>query len=414
MSNITLSAGQQEAMDSFVQFILNPDETMFVLQGYAGTGKSTLVKHLIDTVPSILKSLNFINPDQINYSIEVSATTNKAAEVLELMLGTPVSTIHSLLGLTVHNDVVNHKTSLIDRQKKELYKTLLFIDEASFIDKELLRFILDKTRIKCKVVFIGDPAQLTPVKCSVAPIFLAGFPTASLTEVLRQVSGNPIIDLATRFRNTVNTGEFFNFKPDGVAIKHLNREAFQAEILQEFLDPTWTYNRSKILGWTNKCVQWYNQLLREKDKGSAHVDKGDYCTVNKYISGNRWSFSTDQVVYISNVIRDTEIFGIKGRDIEINNGPVVFMPNDWPTAKKHISLWRQQGEYTKVMASEKWIDLRSTYACTVNKSQGSTYDKVYIDLSDISRCNNANQIARMLYVAVSRARSNVVFTGDFV
>lgn len=52
------------------------------------------------------------------------------------------------------------------------------------------------------------------------------------------------------------------------------------------------------------------------------------------------------------------------------------------------------------------------YASTVNKSQGSTYDTVYIDLNDIGKCRDKDQVRRMLYVAVSRARHKVVFTGD--
>jgi ATP-dependent exoDNAse (exonuclease V) alpha subunit len=66
------------------------------------------------------------------------------------------------------------------------------------------------------------------------------------------------------------------------------------------------------------------------------------------------------------------------------------------------------------MQVENWIDLRAAYAQTVNKSQGSTYDRVFIDLDDIRRCNSGDQIARMLYVAVSRAREQVFLTGDLV
>ena len=65
-------------------------------------------------------------------------------------------------------------------------------------------------------------------------------------------------------------------------------------------------------------------------------------------------------------------------------------------------------------AENRWVDLRAAYACTVNKSQGSTFDKVFIDIDDIARCNNGEQIARLMYVAVSRARNTVYLTGDFV
>ncbi len=414
MSNLILTSGQQEALDKFVAFLLDPSEPVFVLTGYAGTGKSTLVQHLLDTVPEIMKTLNFVNPNQTNYAIEVTATTNKAAEVLGYMLNDHIKTIHSLLGLRVHTDYRSNTTILIDARKTELSNTLLFIDEASFIDGELLSFITQKTVHKCKVVFIGDPAQLAPVKCSVAPVFMAGFPTASLTEVMRQVAGNPIMDLATKFRETVSTGKFFSFQPDGVSIQHLDRSAFEQEILQEFLSADRMHHKSKILAWTNKRVEHYNKLIRSHAKGAPQIDKGDYCSMNSHISVNRRNFQTDQVVYISDVLNTCEQYGIPGRTLELNDDVYVFMPDDWTTVKKAIVKWRQDAEYYKIAAADNWADLRATYACTVNKSQGSSYDKVYIDLSDISRCNNANQIARMLYVAVSRARHNVVFTGDFV
>jgi ATP-dependent exoDNAse (exonuclease V) alpha subunit len=59
-----------------------------------------------------------------------------------------------------------------------------------------------------------------------------------------------------------------------------------------------------------------------------------------------------------------------------------------------------------------FIDLRAAYACTINKSQGSTYDRVYIDLEDVRKCKNPNLLARLLYVGVSRARHQVFLTGS--
>ena len=61
-----------------------------------------------------------------------------------------------------------------------------------------------------------------------------------------------------------------------------------------------------------------------------------------------------------------------------------------------------------------WIDLRAAYASTINKAQGSTYKTVFIDLDDIKRCNSGDQIARMMYVGVSRASQRVWLTGDLV
>ena len=63
---------------------------------------------------------------------------------------------------------------------------------------------------------------------------------------------------------------------------------------------------------------------------------------------------------------------------------------------------------------DTWADLRPTFASTVNKAQGSTYDKVFIDLSDFKPMVHKDpiQLARLLYVAMSRAKYQVIFTGD--
>lgn len=410
-NEITLSPGQSAALDAFMSFLLDPDQPVFVLAGYAGTGKSTLVKHLLDSIPSIMKTIHMVNPKFTNMSVEVTATTNKAADVLGRMTGYPVTTIHSFLGLSVHKDYTTGQTTLVDRQRKEFHNTLVFIDEASFIDSKLLETICIKL-MKCKIVFIGDPAQLTPVKATHTPVFNAKFPTASLTEVMRQAAGNPIIALATKFRETVNTGKFFQFTPDNVAIKWLNTEDFKAEVDKEFLDPTWNYNRSKILAWTNKRVQQYNQYVAEQVKTTAEFQEGDFCVNNQHISIGNFRLATDEIVFISRLLGKTTIHGITGTNVEVNHQVTVFVPDSWKEVKKKILMWRELQEYTLIAMADKWADLRAMYACTVNKSQGSTFDKVFIDLSDIAKCNNGNTIARMLYVAITRARHEVILTGD--
>lgn len=412
MSNeITLSPGQSAAMDAFMAFLLDPEQPVFVLAGYAGTGKSTLVKYLLDAIPGIMKTIHMVNPKFTNMAVEVTATTNKAADVLGQMTGYPVTTIHSFLGLSVQKDYTTGKTNLVDTRRKEFHNTLVFIDEASFIDSKLLEFICNKLT-KCKVVFIGDPAQLTPVKSTHTPVFNANFPTACLTEVMRQAAGNPIITLATKFRETVNTGKFFQFTPDNVAIKWLDADAFKAEVDKEFLDPTWNYNRSKILAWTNKRVQQYNEYVTEQVKTTTEFQQGDFCVNNHHVSVGNTRLATDEMVFLSHVEGKVTLHGITGTHLEVNHKLSVFVPDSWKEVKKKINMWRELQEYSLIAMADKWADLRAMYACTVNKSQGSTFDKVFIDLSDIAKCNNGNTIARMLYVAVTRARYEVIMTGD--
>lgn len=409
---ITLTEDQQKAMNAFQQFLLDPTETVFVLSGYSGCGKSTLVRTLLDKLPGFMKTVKLINPSQKDYEIALTATTNKAAENLARITGSSATTIHSFLSLRVNTDYKTGVTTLTPRNWHPVENQLLFIDEASYVDSKLLELIFKLTN-KCKIVFVGDPAQLTPVKSSNTPVFEANFNGAALTQVVRQAEGNPIVDLSTKFRHTVNTGEFFSFKPDGHHIQHLNEMDFHQAVINEFARPDWSYADSKILAWTNKKVIAYNQFVRNQVKGSPDFHVGDYAVCNSYLQLGKTSIKTDELVEITDIAGWTEMYGVKGRFFELNGNINVFFPRSLEEANDRIKKAKAEGDFSLVAHIESgWIDLRAAYACTINKSQGSTFDKVFIDLSDVSRCNSGEQIARMLYVAVSRARSQVFLTGD--
>jgi len=285
---ITLTEDQQNALESFHNFLMDPIETVFVLRGYSGCGKSTLVRTLIDRMPGFNKTARLINPEHKEYEVALTATTNKAAENLGSITGQGAVTIHSFLGLRVSTDYRTNTTTLVPRTTDQKENYLLFIDEASYVDKQLLSFIFKMTR-NCKVVFIGDPAQLTPVKATGTPVFDANFSGAALTTVVRQAEGNPIVDLSTKFRHTVNTGEFFSFTPDGHHVQYLQRDAFNEAIKAEFTRPDWRYQDSKILAWTNKCVINYNHFVRNHVKGDPDFQVDDYAICNSFVTVGRSS-----------------------------------------------------------------------------------------------------------------------------
>lgn len=411
MTAITLTTGQQAAMDSFTEFLANPNEPVFVLKGYSGTGKSTLVRHLLDHLPSLLKTVKLLCPSLPEYEVALTATTNKAAETLSQITGSSVSTIHSFLGLRVQTDYTTGQTNLIPKDSDQIEQHIIFIDEASYVDKSLLTIISRKTK-NCKIVFMGDPAQLTPVKSSTTPVFDANFIGAELTQVVRQAEGNPIIELSTKFRETVTSGEFFSFTPDGHSIVHLDRDSFYKEIEKEFTRANWSYQDSKILGWTNKCVVGYNHYVRDLVQGDPDLKPGDYAVCNKFITVNRNTVKTDQLVLVTS-IAPAQQYGVQGKMVGIDGKFAVFMPNSLSEKKARLAQAKTEKNYDIVEKIESgWVDLRAAYACTINKAQGSTFDRVYIDLDDISKCNMGDQIARMLYVAVSRARHQVFLVGD--
>lgn len=415
-AQITLTEDQQSALEAFHKFLLDPIEQVFVLSGYSGCGKSTLVRTIIDEVPNFIRAAKLIDPQTKDYTIELTATTNKAAENLGQITGCSAGTIHSFLGLRVNTDFKTGVTTLTPRRGAlPLEGYLLFIDEASYVDKQLLQMIFQLTR-DCKIVFIGDPAQLTPVKATSTPVFDANFTGAMLSTVVRQAEGNPIVDLSTKFRHTVNTGEFFSFTPDGTSVIYMPRDKFNEAIEQEFTRPDWRYQDSKVLAWTNKCVIGYNHFVRNHVKGDPHFAKGDYAVVNSFITiGNGKSFKTDQLVQITDISGEVMQHDVAGKWFTLDNDMSAFMPNVLADKNARIRKAKADNMYMLIAEIEnQWVDLRAAYACTINKAQGSTFDRVFIDLDDIRRCNSGDQIARMLYVGVSRARHQVFLTGDLV
>ena len=410
---LVLTQGQQDAMNSFLGFLMDPIETVFVLSGYAGCGKSTLVKELLHRLPSFMQTAKLVNPHMDDYEVVLTATTNKAAEALSSIVKDSVTTIHSQLSLKVVTDYKTYKNTLVPRTNNPITNKLLFIDEASYVDRVLLQYIFSLTK-NCKIVFIGDPAQLTQVNCTTAPVFNAGFKEAQLTEVVRQAKGNPIIDLATAFRQTVTTGEFFSFTPDGTNVVYMpDTDEFNEALLQEFNRPDWKYQDSKVLAWTNKTVNGYNHFIREHVKGEPMLQEGDYAVCNQFVQlimGK--SFKTDQLVQITKDEGPASKYGVMGRNLIVDYNAKVFLPNKLSDAKAALRKAQTNQDWTMYQEVNQWIDLRAAYAQTINKSQGSTYDKVFICLDDIRKCNSGDQIARMLYVGVSRARYQVYLTGD--
>lgn len=410
---ITLTEDQENARSAFGRFLCDPIETVFLLSGYSGTGKTSLVQYLLGHMDAFMRTVRLINPATPDYLIALTATTNKAAENFAQLSGQEVTTIHSFLGLRVHTDYSTGKTTLIPRGKEPKEGYLLFIDEASYVDSALLTLIFQLTK-KCKIVFMGDPAQLTPVMATNTPVFASNFTGAHLSQVVRQAEGNPIVDLSTKFRQTVTTGEFFSFTPDGQAVKYLPRADFNKAIEDEFIRPDWRYQDSKILAWTNKCTIGYNHAVRDHVKGDPNFQAGDYAVVNKFITASSTvSFKTDQLVLITGITEEVLQYGVPGKWFSLDAKADVFCPNSLTDRNEAIKHFRSKGDLTTVAQIEsRWADLRAAFACTINKAQGSTFDRVFIDLDDVRRCNSGDQIARMLYVGVSRARKQVFLTGD--
>lgn len=408
--NITLSEEQALAYDFVVSFLANPTEEVIVIEGYSGTGKSTLVSYILNKLPDILSTIKLINIGYVIPEVKLTATTNKAARHLSSISGIEASTIHSELNLRVYTDYKTGETSLVPTVLNGDYSnTLLIIDEASKINWKLLKLIRKLTP-GAKIIFMGDPAQLLDVKSNDAPVFNNGYPTTKLTKVMRHEG--QILEVATLLRETVTTGEFPQFIPDGKSIIWLPQDEFNEKILNTFV-PNMHEDLARVLVWQNNTAIWYNHSIAQHLHGTTELCAGDWVMCNSFTANGVSKISTDQSVQIESISPETNN-DVTGYSVTLRNiKGQYFMPENLKIKKARLALAVAEKDYQLAnLIRNSWIDLRHNYACTIDKAQGSTYKNVFVDIGDIANCNITDRKARMLYVGLSRASEIVYLTGD--
>jgi hypothetical protein len=363
--------------------------------------------------------------------IVFTATTNKAAEVLEKSINAPTQTIHSFLHTKVVNDFNSKKTLLKQVATPDTHRKVIFIDEASMIDEDLYG-ILRQSIPTAKVVFVGDHAQMAPVNEEMSPIYKDIKPSnfVFLNQLVRNANTPALVNLCAQLRHTVETGEFFVMDSVPGVVDYLD-----AEQMQQGIDATFAQVNpsSRILCYTNQRVHDYNEYIRSMRGLPDLFVKGE-----RVIAAKPY-FNRSSGITVS-VEREFEIEDYIGTE---KIGFADYTPNKQELVTHKYSIYRINAAGTpasesfilpvpadsyaydyalrKSARSKNWHayhalrdatgDIRNKDACTVYKSQGSTYDSVFVDLGNIGTSRDPAQVARMLFVAVSRAKHRVFFYG---
>ncbi len=426
MMDYNLNQGQKAAADAFFEFLFNDQQNGFIISGAAGVGKTYLMGYIIDeTMKRYDEMCQLLGITPEYTGVEMTATTNKAAEQLGNATHRPTGTIHSFLNLKVIDDFDTGISKLQKNIKtwKVHEKLIIFIDECSMIDNALFRIIHEGTH-KCKLVFVGDHNQLAPVMEKLSPVYQQNYPFYELTQPMRN-SGQPaLMDICQQLRETVETGIFKPIKIVPGIIDHLGGADMEMAITNHFMAQN---PHERILSYTNKRVIAYNdhirtmrglgeslvtdELLVNNSAITLGTPRGTMLSVEEGIKVLR-----NQGPSVVNVDSNGTTMNIDYIDIESDLG-TIYGSVPVPTDKEHF---RKLKNYYK--ANKNWErfyylknsfpDFRPRDAATVHKSQGSTYETVFIDLADIATCTHADQTARMLYVAFSRAKSRVVMYGS--
>jgi energy-coupling factor transporter ATP-binding protein EcfA2 len=404
-----LNQGQQAALDSVIQFLLSPTERQMVIKGRAGTGKSTLVEHMIPAIHKVQKVISLLLKSQEDLQVHLCSTTNPAAKLLATITKEDVCTIHSLLGLTVKNNFQTGESKLIRRNTSEVIENALIVIDEAFSICPVLNTYIDQCTKNCKIIYIGDPYQCAPVRQTHSPIEDLQCRTEELTQVMRNKGA--ITLLSEHWRQVVQTGLFSPFQVNDPNVLYLKGNDFKDQIDLHYSMPNTTDKTNKIICWTNDQSTAYSNYVREFKGMPPTFQEDEYLQINNSLI--KKGYTTDSIIRIKSLGKPTNLIGIDGRFARLYDGEDLFIPNSSKEYWNVLNEFKQKKSWREFYEIYESIpDLRSVHSCTVHKSQGSTYENVFIDLNDIGRCNIPSDVARIMHVAVSRPTNKIIFRGN--
>jgi exodeoxyribonuclease-5 len=331
---------------------------VFRLFGYAGTGKTTLARHIADGVRG---------------EVKFAAFTGKAALVMRNKGCDNASTIHSLIYRTRESGEEQPSFELWDDAPASKAR-LIVIDECSMVDAELGR---DLMSFDCPLLVLGDPAQLPPIQGG--GFFTNAEPDAMLTEVHRQAQDDPIVRMSMAIR-------------EGRALEK-GRFGDSEVVSRNDLDPDRVMQADQILVGRNNTRRAYNMRVRQKNGiEDALPVAGDklVCLRNNrkkaLFNGGLWRVKAraqSKSKIITMRLSPDEEFGAKITKVSVRADCFAGGIEDIP--------WEQRKPYD---------EFDYGYVLTVHKSQGSQWDDVV--LFDESFAFQDSR-ARWLYTGITRA-----------
>lgn len=405
-----LNEQQQKVAEAFEEFLQN-DEQFFLCCSPAGTGKTFLTKHFITEIFPNYK-------DEYN-NFYLTATTNRAASELFEATGIETYTIHSLLKLTLLNDYNTGETNLVPKGNVDAYElptnSIVLVDECSMINKQLYNFLLTRT-FNCKIIFIGDDKQLAPVKETLSPSFKTGVTNHRLTKVMRNNNVPELQELCSTLRDLVETKDFKTISVRGNAKVYTleDKEEYRDLIKTHFAEPSLD---KRILAYTNNtCINYCNYIFKNRGY-TEYLNEGEYYTVNNVVKlRDEILFVGDTEVKLCEFLDEKNICGLDLITCELKYGKrhlTVNVPRDYNQYAQVLKFLAKQKDWRNYFKlKEEVADLRCRDASTVHKAQGMTLKEVFIDLDDLGTCKSHDTFARLLYVAVSRAREKVYMYGS--
>ncbi len=436
------------------QFVFDTSKnSLYLLKGYAGTGKTSIIGAMVSNLWQAKKSAVLLAP------------TGRAAKVISNYSKKEAFTIHKKIYFPKKDKGGGVKFVM---QPNKHRNTIFIVDEASMIPDapsdtklfengslldDLMQYVYSGHN--CKLLLIGDKAQLPPVKSDLSPAldgdkldlnYNKDVTSIELDEVVRQEQDSGILQNATELRAVLDTGFYESFKFDVNPFKDVVRLIDGHEIMDAINDAYSNegYEETVIIVRSNKRANMYNQQIRQRILfNESEISAGDYLMVvkNNYF----WVKPTTEAGFIANgdIIEVLEIFSIKElygfRFAEVKVKMVdypkmqpfetVLMLDTISVESASLTYEDSNRLYQEVMKDyvneksnyKKFLGVKNnnffnalqvkfSYAITCHKSQGGQWNTIFVEQPYLPNGMDKDYI-RWLYTAVTRAKEKLYLIG---
>jgi hypothetical protein len=430
-----LLPGQHRVRESIGKWHSESNEQFYIFEGLAGTGKTF----------SIWKAVQDIQRFRPGLPIALATPTNKALKVARGsaddagVVGVDFATVYSLLAIKEAG--IEEKTGKqlfledLGRSKPIHGYSLVIIDESGMLNEYVMNLLLNLPS-KIRVVFMGDPLQLPPVGEERSTCFELSreYPHSKLTQVVRykgnraKMIGDLIKSLT--YKTVWTYQQYKELQDDTIQ--------FYSGRLEKLIEKNFNPLTDKAIAFTNRKVADLNARIRKViyPDSESRYEVGEYLIANKPLEFKEATVTKMintgdeleiQALRTTTLPREYQLLGDDGKlqklsvmldlyQVALSGGFEVFLVHEdseddllemlekvkqsaLKASNLKKPLWRSYYENMAMINN-----FSHCYAITVHKSQGSTYDKVLVDASNISRADRKLK-DRLYYVALSRAKT---------
>lgn len=454
----TLTEQQAQVWEDLKNFIEDPEAKLFLLQGYAGTGKTFVISMFVEWLLAAK-----------NKKVAMTAPTNKAVKVLRRAgeytdLNLYYVTVHSLLGL---REVIDNygKVSFAQNNAEDAKVgdyNVIIVDEVSMLQDDLLKGskatvgLLEYAKmLGTKIIFVGDPCQIPPIGRDNCIPFIEderkryGIGITTLTDIVRQSLDNPIIQITLAVRNNLGRDIIIPIREDKYNDEDLSgvyyidfdlKSEFNALLKNYFTSDAFKQDEDfvKIVAYRNITVKAFNNKIRKMLFGDSvgklaigdklvvdkpifnELDETIMFTVNDELEVDDFTESVVNYKGIEFNYYDTTVLYTDVDGNEIRQKIKVLHESseeDYELVLKHLSdvakeakkgSWEAGAKWREFYAYQKfWAHVSYNYAITAHKAQGSTYTHTFVLEEDINVMRKIKERNRIKYTAFTRPKERL-------